>query len=212
METRLLNAAKQAVIAVAETWESVEGKLFLSERGSEGRWVSTGPAIDIAFGVRGLVWAEDKIEGDAKSPAGIFKIGPVYGKGASRGSFAIEYREITPGMEAVDDPNSLYYNQIVDRALSSSPDWRSSEKMQEIDLYDLMLVIQHNWPDPVPGRGSAIFMHRWRGKGEGTAGCIAMEYNDLRNILTWLDPGAAPVLVLLPRKNASDLLKIEFIK
>jgi D-alanyl-D-alanine dipeptidase len=46
--------------------------------------------------------------------------------------------------------------------------------------------------------GSAIFMHIWRGKGMGTAGCTIMEENDLIDIISWLDSRQHPYLVQLP--------------
>jgi len=213
VEIGLLEKAHQIVIAIAETWGSLEGKLFLGEREGHG-WRLLGSAREVAFGIKGLVWAKDKVEGDGKSPAGIFRLGPVYGKGSrkGKGKMQMDYFPITPGMEAVDDPKSLYYNHIVERSLVPHPDWHSSEKLQEIDLYDLMVVIQHNWPNPIPNRGSAIFMHRWREMREGTAGCIALDSSDLQSIVQWLDPRASPVLVLMPRKEASDLLSLSLIK
>ena len=36
----------------------------------------------------------------------------------------------------------------------------------------------------VPGRGSAIFIHRWRKPGHPTAGCIGLRPQDLR----WIAP------------------------
>ena len=38
---------------------------------------------------------------------------------------------------------------------------------------DLVLITDWNWPYSVPGRGSAIFIHRWRRPCAPTAGCVA---------------------------------------
>lgn len=209
---KVLDDARQALVAVAETWDSVSGKLFRSTKGKDGRWRQEGPGIDVDFGVHGLVWSTEKLEGDGKSPAGVFGLGPVYGREprANAGNIRMEYSVITPGLEAVDDPKSLYYNQIVDKDAILACDWLTSEKMSEIDLYDLVVSVQHNWPERVPNRGSAIFLHRWRVPGEGTAGCTAMDLNELRKLVEWLDPEAQPVMVQMPKKFAFDLLKIKF--
>jgi len=36
-----------------------------------------------------------------------------------------------------------------------------------------------NWPNAEKGRGSAIFIHRWRKPGHPTEGCIAFRPRDL---------------------------------
>ncbi len=55
-------------------------------------------------------------------------------------------------------------------------------------LYDLILLTDWNWPYPVKGRGSAIFLHRWRGLGRPTAGCVGLRPADLRWIAARLRP------------------------
>jgi L,D-peptidoglycan transpeptidase YkuD (ErfK/YbiS/YcfS/YnhG family) len=60
--------------------------------------------------------------------------------------------------------------------------------------YQLGLVVQHN-PANVPGSGSCIFLHVWRGLGSGTAGCTAMPIEVLNGLLAWM---RRAVLVQLP--------------
>lgn len=47
----------------------------------------------------------------------------------------------------------------------------------------------------VPGRGSGVFLHEMV-PGHATAGCVALARGDLVKVLTWLDPGAGPHIVL----------------
>jgi L,D-peptidoglycan transpeptidase YkuD (ErfK/YbiS/YcfS/YnhG family) len=48
-------------------------------------------------------------------------------------------------------------------------------------LYDLVILLTDwNWPSAERGRGSAIFLHRWRGPRHPTDGCIALSRADLR--------------------------------
>ena len=49
-------------------------------------------------------------------------------------------------------------------------------------LYDLVILTDWNWPYPVKGRGSAIFLHRWRRPGYPTEGCVAFRPDHLRQI------------------------------
>lgn len=197
----------RALIAIADHWDAVQGKLYLAEN-EAGKWKVVSNEIPISFGVNGLVWADQKVEGDRKSPAGIFKLGPVYGQQIPKG-IKMEWNPISADLEAVDDPKSKYYNRIVKRSEILCPDWVSSEKMSEIDLYDQVLVIGHNLPDPVPFRGSAIFMHRWRFHDEGTEGCTAMDAKDLGKVLAWLDQKFQPVLIQAKREDISRFIEIE---
>jgi len=51
----------------------------------------------------------------------------------------------------------------------------------------------------VPGNGSCIFLHIWRGPGQGTAGCTAMPEEILLDTIHWLNSKAPnAVLVQLP--------------
>jgi hypothetical protein len=56
-------------------------------------------------------------------------------------------------------------------------------------MYDLVLITDWNRAAPVPGRGSAIFLHRWRRPGAPTAGCIALAPGDLLWLARRIRPG-----------------------
>ncbi|MGC1762020.1 MAG: L,D-transpeptidase family protein, partial [Pseudolabrys sp.] len=54
--------------------------------------------------------------------------------------------------------------------------------------YDLIIDIYHNTRPRVSGRGSAVFIHAAIKGFAPTAGCIALELNTLRRILSRLGP------------------------
>jgi L,D-peptidoglycan transpeptidase YkuD (ErfK/YbiS/YcfS/YnhG family) len=59
----------------------------------------------------------------------------------------------------------------------------SHEVLRRADpLYDLVILTDWNWPDAVPGRGSAIFIHQWRRAGYPTEGCVAFRRDHLHQI------------------------------
>ena len=65
--------------------------------------------------------------------------------------------------------------------------------------YAAPYAVRGTAPDAVPGAGSAIFVHIWRANGDKpTSGCTAMAAQHLEDLLSWLDPQAKPVFVLLP--------------
>jgi len=119
-----------------------------------------------------------KREGDGTTPIGIFRIlGALFrpdrfNGGILPGASPIGFRDIWS-----DDPSDTAYNQLLPGA---HPYPKGHERLSRPDpLYDLILPIDYNWPDPVPGKGSAIFLHRWRSPHHPTEGCVAFAFTDL---------------------------------
>lgn len=103
-------------------------------------------------------------------------------------------------MEAVDDVNSPYYNQIVDTNKVPKT-WNSAERLGSIDVYEYGAVVGFN-QDPMDRKaGSAIFIHLWRKPGHPTAGCTAMSKKSLLSLLHWLEKEKAPVIVQLTHED-----------
>lgn len=74
-----------------------------------------------------------------------------------------------------DDSGDPAYNHMV-----RAPYDPSHEALCRADpLYDLVLLTDWNYPVSVPGRGSAIFIHRWRKPRHPTEGCVAFSGEDL---------------------------------
>lgn len=119
-----------------------------------------------------------KREGDAATPAGTHRIvGMLYrpDRMAQPADWALPIR---PGDLWSDDPGDADYNLMV-----RAPYAPSHEALRRADpLYDLILITDWNWPYAVAGRGSCIFLHRWRRPGYPTAGCIAFRPDHLRRI------------------------------
>lgn len=137
-----------------------------------------------------------KREGDGCSPAGVFVLPLAFGAALPEevSWVRMPYLQTTDTLHGIDDPRSRFYNQIVDSALVE-PDWAVSETMNREDgLYRWGVFVGHN-PGGEPGGGSCIYLHLWRGQGQGTAGCTAMSEGDMKDLLAWLDLGCAPCLV-----------------
>ncbi|MBI4863656.1 MAG: L,D-transpeptidase family protein [Candidatus Riflebacteria bacterium] len=210
---RLPDAVGQLVLVITPDWWATRGWLTLWER-ERGAWRRRGRPVDVVVGRSGMGWGRGlhlratlagptKREGDGRSPAGIFDLGPMFGYGQAgpTGGSGFPYRQATRRDFFVDDPGSAEYNTWVRLPEGVAPGdrWRSHEEMRRPDeLYELGLVVQHN-TDPVePGAGSAIFVHLWRRPGSTTAGCTAMQREDLRGVLAWLDRARRPLLVQGP--------------
>ncbi len=123
---------------------------------------------------RGGVTA-DKREGDMATPAGVHRIiGLLYRP--DRIPRPADWAEpILHGDLWSDDPRDQDYNSHV-----RAPHRFSHESLRRADpMYDLVMVTDWNMIPPTPGRGSAIFVHRWRNTGHPTAGCVALSADDL---------------------------------
>jgi L,D-peptidoglycan transpeptidase YkuD (ErfK/YbiS/YcfS/YnhG family) len=65
----------------------------------------------------------------------------------------------------------------------------SHEKLRRSDpLYDIILTTDWNWPFAIAGKGSAIFIHRWRKPRHPTEGCVALRPDHLRWIAERITP------------------------
>jgi len=200
-------------VVLSDSWASTTGVMQAFERGgAPASWKERGPGIAVVVGKnglgqgRGLVQLEfegapNKKEGDDKAPAGIFRLSSAFGYAPARSAVWVKlpYLALSKRVEGIDDPNSRYYNKLVDRSKVARIDWRSSEQMRRDDvLYKWGVVVEHN-PSARPGAGSCIFLHIWKSSSAPTAGCTAMSESDLVRLIHWLNPARHPILVQMPR-------------
>ncbi len=59
---------------------------------------------------------------------------------------------------------------------------------REDGLYDYVIELGWNDDPPLPGRGSAIFMHITREGYTPTEGCVALRRRDMERLLPHLGP------------------------
>jgi L,D-peptidoglycan transpeptidase YkuD (ErfK/YbiS/YcfS/YnhG family) len=130
----------------------------------------------------------DKREGDGASPAGTFALieGFYRADRVAPPPTDLPLRALRPEDGWVDEPLDPNYNRLV-----TLPYPASHEEMWRDDgLYDLVVLIGYNTDPPVPGRGSAIFLHVAGPDFAPTAGCIAVAREILGPLLGLLGPGS----------------------
>lgn len=148
-----------------------------------------GRRLPCTFGRGGI--RHDKHEGDGATPAGLHHIVGLYFRPDRIAPPATWAQPIGPRDLWSDDPRDPAYNSAV-----TAPHAYSHERLHRADpLYDLVLVTDWNWAVPRPGRGSAIFIHRWRRPCAPTAGCLALAPAHL----AWLARRVVPGTRLLIR-------------
>jgi D-alanyl-D-alanine dipeptidase len=210
---QILSISQQMLVVTTSNWTATTGWLRRFERSGES-WQINGQPFRVVVGRGGMGWGRglhplpqsgpQKSEGDGRSPAGIFPLPYAFGYAPADSvpEIKLQYVQCTASLECVDDTNSVYYNVIVDRKSVSAPDWKSSEKMRmSDDEYRLGIFVDHNSSQVVPGAGSCVFMHIWKGPDIPTSGCTAMSDGGMESLLGWLDARARPVLVQLPESE-----------
>lgn len=151
-----------------------------------------GPAAVAEFGGRtfpcvvgrtGVVAAEDKREGDGKTPLGYWPLVGGFFRPDHARALGVCQQELAPGMGWCDASGDDLYNQMC------ATDYPAShEDMWGIGApYDYVGIMDYNLDGAVApdgkGRGSAIFLHVWVDGATHTAGCVALRKADLEAVL-----------------------------
>ena len=155
---------------------------------AKGHLRFAGRRFPCTIGRGGLT--RDKREGDGASPTGTHEI---------VGAFYRPDRMERPVPWAQPiGPRDLWSDDVADSDYNShvrAPHAYSHERLRRADpMYDLILVTDWNWPDARPGKGSAIFIHQWRGPGRPAAGCVALRRDHLAWIVARLKPSSRLVI------------------
>ena len=215
----LATDVRQVVVVTTADWNASHGKLQRFARNAGEPWRPVGEPCRVTIGRAGCGWGVGehppqggepiKREGDGRSPAGVFRIGPAFGR-ADRIETRLTYLPLDRGHWCIDVPDSPHYNEIVhEDVVGAAAVAGSTEPMRRDihlsdDQYRIGFAIGHN-PARDPGAGSCIFAHLWKAQGAPTAGCVGMDEADLRELLAWLDEAAAARLVLLPTSEYDRL-------
>lgn len=139
-----------------------------------------GNKVRCALGRGGI--RQDKREGDGATPVGAFPLRRVLYR-ADRldpPRTALPLGTIGPDDGWCDDPAHPDYNRPV-----TLPFAASHERMwMERRVYDIVVVLGHNDDPPVPGLGSAVFLHLTGPDYGPTAGCVAVQTGDMLALLS----------------------------
>ncbi len=122
----------------------------------------------------------NKIEGDKKTPKGIFSLGLVFYRKDRIKNLVTKLRkkEINKLMGWCDDVKSKNYNKLI-----KVNNKIGHEKLfQKKTNYDVLIPIEYNTKKTKKNKGSAIFIHLTKNYKK-TLGCIALKKNDLLILL-----------------------------
>jgi L,D-peptidoglycan transpeptidase YkuD (ErfK/YbiS/YcfS/YnhG family) len=144
-----------------------------------------------ALGRGGII--ADKREGDGGTPVGGFPWRAVLYRAdrLPRPATPLPCGIITPDAGWCDDPkDAARYNRPLRLPYAGSHErlWRPD------GLYDVILIPGHNDDPPVPGLGSAIFVHVASADYAPTEGCVALRLEHLLILLANIDPESVMVV------------------
>ncbi|MFP6779595.1 MAG: L,D-transpeptidase family protein [Alphaproteobacteria bacterium] len=136
-----------------------------------------------SIGLNGLT--DNKIEGDKKTPIGIYSLGELFVRTDRINNLKTKYKiiSIEKDMAWSDDPNDLNYNKLI-----KIKNYHKECLFRKDNIYDLILVINYNTSPIIPNKGSAIFLHVSSNNYKPTSGCIAININDFIEIIELLSP------------------------
>ncbi len=126
------------------------------------------------IGKNGL--SKNKIEGDNKTPVGLFKLGNLYYRKdkTNKPNSKLKKILIKRNMGWCNDiTNKKKYNKLIKTKINI----RHEKLFRKDYKYDLLIPIKYNYHKPIPGRGSCIFIHLTNNY-KSTAGCIALKKKD----------------------------------
>ena len=129
--------------------------------------------------------SKKKIEGDVKTPVGIFNLGPLFFRQDKYKTpkSKIKKKKIKKNMGWCNDINNTeYYNKLINIKQNLK-----HEKLFRKDYkYDLLIPIEYNYKKRVLGKGSCIFLHLTKNY-KPTSGCIAIKEKDFFILLKLID-------------------------
>ena len=132
-----------------------------------------------SIGKKGLT--SKKIEGDKKTPKGIFKLDKLYYRKDrhKKPNTKLQCTSIKNNMGWCNDiKNPKNYNKLI----TKNKKLRYETIFRKDSKYDFIIPIKYNFKKPRIGKGSAIFLHVTKDY-KPTAGCIAIQKKDFLILL-----------------------------
>ena len=117
-----------------------------------------------------------KIEGDNKTPKGLYALGPLYYRKDRLPELSTKLKkiEIMKNFGWCDDVKSKFYN----KPIKTNINVRHEKLYRNDKKYDLLIPIEYNSKKPKKNKGSAIFLHL-TSNYKKTQGCVAIKEKDM---------------------------------
>ena len=125
-----------------------------------------------------------KIEGDNKTPKGLYKLGPLYYRKNRLPKLSTKLKkiEIMKNFGWCDDVKSKFYN----KPIKTNINVRHEKLYRNDKKYDLLIPIEYNSKKTKKNKGSAIFLHL-TSNYKKTQGCVAIKEKDMLILLNLIN-------------------------
>ena len=125
-----------------------------------------------------------KIEGDNKTPKGLYTLGPLYYRKDRLPKLSTKLKkiEIMKNFGWCDDVKSKLYN----KPIKTNINVRHEKLYRNDKKYDLLIPIEYNSKKPKKNKGSAIFLHL-TSNYKKTQGCVAIKEKDMLILLNLIN-------------------------
>ena len=181
-------AVQELVVVDSSNPSDTTAQLSTYELGPGDDWIKVLGPIKAFVGEDGIGTPQDDVP---RTPVGQFDLTPAFGRLPNPGT-KMPYTQVTDHDYWDEDESSPTYNTMVHAA--EVPPGGPSENLYDSGVvYDYAVNIAHN-PQRIPGNASGIFLHVTN--GEPTLGCVAVDEQSMKSILTWLDPAKHPQILI----------------
>ena len=162
------------IVVKTKSWTATTGTLEINRK-----------SFDCTLGTTGVIAASEKKEGDGKTPLGIFPLRQLLYRAdrVPKPVTGLPVEILTKETGWCEDQTHADYNTKITLPHPSVHDCMTRED----HLYDYTVVIGYNDAPPLPGKGSAIFMHLARPEFSPTAGCVGLRPEAMLEVLKYCD-------------------------
>ncbi|CAI7975557.1 MULTISPECIES: hypothetical protein [unclassified Parafrankia] len=184
MMSRIPSSTRQVVVVTGADQSSTVNRVVLWQRAdADAPWTAVGAEIPGRNGANG--WTHDHVEGDLRSPVGVFSLTAAGGRYADPGTaLPYEYRPSfyrAGGYEG--DPMGEAFNYVVAIDYNRLPGHPPSDPTRPLGAAaggDIWLHVDHNTP---------------------TRGCVSLPQASMETVLHWLAPSSHPMIIMGDRAS-----------
>lgn len=155
-------------------------------KNAQGKW-ERDIITYCGYGKNGL--SANRHEGDNTTPTGAYKVLYAFGKAANPGT-KLNWKQITPNSYFSGKRDGTYNTWVE----SKYP--IAGEHLTDYYQYEYALFFDYNRNPTVIGRGSAIFLHVKSYDHWSTAGCVSVEKEIMKKVIT--EASASPYIIIVP--------------
>ncbi|WP_313954602.1 L,D-transpeptidase family protein [Frankia sp. EI5c] len=179
MMSRIPAATRQVIVVTAADRSATVNRVVLWQRaGEDDPWTPFGAEISGRNGANG--WTDDHVEGDLRSPIGVYSLTAAGGRYADPGTaLPYEYRpSFYQAGSYAGDPMGEAFNYVVAidyNRLPGHPPSDPTRPMGKAAGGDIWLHVDHNTP---------------------TRGCVSLPQPSMEAVLHWLTPSSHPMIIM----------------